>query len=152
MAFVKVVGVVRSTTFVFKVLCTSIKKFGVFRVQTQSHRHVDGQSAAAPRRRARRATSAFAPTPHRPRPTADRGAPSPCATPRGSSESSRGHARRRPRRTAPLRATDHRSVSGAPPYVRRPWPMYNGRISAVTPSSSRLSRPYKCRAFCPSSC
>jgi hypothetical protein len=45
---------VRSTTFVFKVLCTSIKKFGVFRVETQSHRHIDGQSAAAPRRRAHR--------------------------------------------------------------------------------------------------
>jgi hypothetical protein len=59
MDFVKVVGVVRSTTFVFKVLCTSIKKFIVFRVQTQSHRHVVGQCAALPRRRTR-----CAPRPH----------------------------------------------------------------------------------------
>jgi hypothetical protein len=56
MAFVKVVGVVRSTTFVFKVLCTSIQNFGVICVQTDAQQNKNGPAAlcaATPRPRSR---------------------------------------------------------------------------------------------------
>jgi hypothetical protein len=70
--------------------------------------------------------------------------------PRGSLKSSRAARRRRLRRTDRVRATDCRSVCGAPPYARRPRPPYHGGISAVTVTSPARHPPYKYRSFSPS--
>jgi hypothetical protein len=141
MAFVKVVGVVRSTPFVFKALCTSIQKIGVFRVQTRARRHVVGQCAAMPRRRPRAAPASPEDT-RRPRSRLPQ-----APAPRGSSESPRGHVRRRPRRTGPVRTTDRLFVCGAPPYAHRPRTLYRGGISVVTATSPARRSSYKYRCF-----
>jgi hypothetical protein len=92
--------------------------------------------------RACRATLASAPTPHCPRPLADRGRafpthPRPEApwSPPGSCVADC------PRRTGRAHATDHRSVCGVPPYARRSRPPYHNRIFAVMPSSSPANSP-----------
>jgi hypothetical protein len=51
MAFVKVVGVIRSTTLVIKVLCTSIQIFGVIQFQTSAQQNNLCQARSTPRRR-----------------------------------------------------------------------------------------------------
>jgi hypothetical protein len=142
---------VRSTTFVFKALCTSIKKFGFFRVQTRAHRHVVGQSAAAPPK----AT-------HRPRPRLPH-----APAPRGTLESSRATcaiARAVPARCAPRTAgpsaaprrtrtgRGYRTTVASPPsprYHRRGVQLIN---IARFPSSRRHRRPTAPSVPPPSSC
>jgi hypothetical protein len=116
-----------------------------------------GQGAVAPQRRAcpraapaRQLASVSTPRADLDRPPAEARS-SPCAAPRGSLESSRAA---RTQWTPPYR---HGACPGPPvrrrrpPYERRPRLPCHDRISAVTPSSSRLGRPYLSRVSCPSS-
>jgi hypothetical protein len=144
MDFVKVVGVVRSTIFVFKVLSTSIQIFGVNRIQTEAQQIENGPialCAATSHRDAAPAPSASAPA-RRPTPLRPR------------SHAALGHAssqgRRRARDTSAFpRATRLPAVA---PYVPRTragrGTSWYGGIFAVT-ATSRSSALFKHRRSFP---
>jgi hypothetical protein len=117
----------------FKVWSTFIQFFGEICAQTVDQQNVkpgrcrDATSRASTRH-GRASVGLGVRATRRPRSPSPEARTSPCAAPRGSSESFRGLARRvEPRRTGPGLAADRRSIGGTPPYARRPRsPCYGG--------------------------